>query len=111
MVAFFFFLNDPAPTEISPLSLHAALPIYSDHSRQHHLLLHSENILCTKQAACHRSEEHTSELQSQSNSVCRLLLEKKLTAGIPSLIAFFSANRVATPIRTTNIRLDGYPRR
>src|SRR5438270_7823065 len=28
-------------------------------------------------AACFRSEEHTSELQSQSNLVCRLLLEKK----------------------------------
>src|SRR2546430_8674427 len=28
-------------------------------------------------AAAHRSEEHTSELQSQSNLVCRLLLEKK----------------------------------
>src|SRR2546427_6702371 len=28
-------------------------------------------------AACQRSEEHTSELQSQSNLVCRLLLEKK----------------------------------
>src|SRR2546430_5070977 len=28
-------------------------------------------------AACARSEEHTSELQSQSNLVCRLLLEKK----------------------------------
>src|SRR2546430_11486416 len=27
--------------------------------------------------ACSRSEEHTSELQSQSNLVCRLLLEKK----------------------------------
>src|SRR2546430_6116411 len=27
----------------------------------------------------HRSEEHTSELQSQSNLVCRLLLEKKKT--------------------------------
>src|SRR2546430_7551145 len=27
--------------------------------------------------AAHRSEEHTSELQSQSNLVCRLLLEKK----------------------------------
>src|SRR2546430_12505192 len=30
-----------------------------------------------KQIAAHRSEEHTSELQSQSNLVCRLLLEKK----------------------------------
>src|SRR2546430_6301610 len=28
-------------------------------------------------ACCKRSEEHTSELQSQSNLVCRLLLEKK----------------------------------
>src|SRR2546430_13309793 len=38
-----------------------------------------------------RSEEHTSELQSQSNLVCRLLLEKKkkniLTAGPPSIIS------------------------
>src|SRR2546430_5750636 len=31
-----------------------------------------------------RSEEHTSELQSQSNLVCRLLLEKKKTSIIPS---------------------------
>src|SRR2546427_12845395 len=30
-------------------------------------------------AGCDRSEEHTSELQSQSNLVCRLLLEKKKT--------------------------------
>src|SRR2546430_3830642 len=32
-------------------------------------------------SAGHRSEEHTSELQSQSNLVCRLLLEKKNTPG------------------------------
>src|SRR2546430_5166078 len=32
----------------------------------------------------HRSEEHTSELQSQSNLVCRLLLEKKKTHTHPS---------------------------
>src|SRR2546430_5278171 len=31
----------------------------------------------TKSAASNRSEEHTSELQSQSNLICRLLLEKK----------------------------------
>src|SRR2546430_11103004 len=30
-----------------------------------------------------RSEEHTSELQSQSNLVCRLLLEKKKNASTP----------------------------
>src|SRR5688572_31859047 len=32
---------------------------------------------CRRVAECRRSEEHTSELQSQSNLVCRLLLEKK----------------------------------
>src|SRR2546430_9858776 len=32
-----------------------------------------------------RSEEHTSELQSQSNLVCRLLLEKKTTTQQPTL--------------------------
>src|SRR2546430_13411906 len=32
-------------------------------------------------SAASRSEEHTSELQSQSNLVCRLLLEKKTTVG------------------------------
>src|SRR2546430_7580947 len=32
-----------------------------------------------------RSEEHTSELQSQSNLVCRLLLEKKKRAPTPSI--------------------------
>src|SRR2546430_16391647 len=35
------------------------------------------NVLGTRQLADTRSEEHTSELQSQSNLVCRLLLEKK----------------------------------
>src|SRR2546430_10321454 len=32
-----------------------------------------------------RSEEHTSELQSQSNLVCRLLLEKKKNETLPTL--------------------------
>src|SRR2546427_9448649 len=35
------------------------------------------NICATASARRSRSEEHTSELQSQSNLVCRLLLEKK----------------------------------
>src|SRR2546427_1449876 len=38
-----------------------------------------------KTAASTRSEEHTSELQSQSNLVCRLLLEKKKQTAVPSL--------------------------
>src|SRR2546427_6284369 len=40
--------------------------------------LHSH---CTAASFVTRSEEHTSELQSQSNLVCRLLLEKKKDAG------------------------------
>src|SRR5205085_3692484 len=40
----------------------------------HHLQL---TLMSTYPLLLHRSEEHTSELQSQSNLVCRLLLEKK----------------------------------
>src|SRR4029434_1009207 len=35
--------------------------------------------MCVYACACVRSEEHTSELQSHSNLVCRLLLEKNST--------------------------------
>src|SRR5688572_32638851 len=95
----FFFFNDTATTEIYTLSLHGALPISDDpeddarahrarggilevgrpephqggaaqhRSHRHHGVRH--------ELALRRSEEHTSELQSQSNLVCRLLLEKK----------------------------------
>src|ERR1039457_7658664 len=66
----FFFFNDTATTEIYTLSLHDALPIY--HHR--HLL---QTILHLHRRHHNRSEEHTSELQSPCNLVCRLLLEKK----------------------------------
>src|SRR2546430_13371872 len=73
----FFFFNDTATTEIYTLSLHDALPIYLPSSSfGSGLATPSKNqpsIGMTKM----RSEEHTSELQSQSNLVCRLLLEKK----------------------------------
>src|SRR2546430_8794025 len=76
---FFFFFNDTATTEIYTLSLHDALPISSD------LRLHPADRSCGRgghplrhrRRVLRRSEEHTSELQSQSNLVCRLLLEKK----------------------------------
>src|SRR5256885_4699556 len=73
----FFFFNDTATTEIYTLSLHDALPI----SRE---LPGGRGILVcaapgTAAAGPHRSEEHTSELQSPCNLVCRLLLEKKKT--------------------------------
>src|SRR6266536_85040 len=71
-VLFFFFFNDPATTEIYTLSLHDALPIYGwNLVRQRPL--HRQSAV----GATHRSEEHTSELQSRVDLVCRLLLEKK----------------------------------
>src|SRR5205085_7278005 len=48
-------------------------------------------------AAVPRSEEHTSELQSQSNLVCRLLLEKKKTPPAPRLRAQRGLGRTSAP--------------
>src|SRR5256885_8128422 len=91
-IFFFFFFNDTATTEIYTLSLHDALPIF------HILFLHLDGLRQRDErtgelsaAEFHdaikmfsrpllrfaRSEEHTSELQSPCNLVCRLLLEKK----------------------------------
>src|SRR5688572_31544607 len=44
-----------------------------------------ETVTAQLTAVFRRSEEHTSELQSQSNLVCRLLLEKKKTTQLPPL--------------------------
>src|SRR5256886_17309432 len=77
----FFFFNDTATTEIYTLSLHDALPISerwhgpTDGVRGWCVMRISVLVLLAVVGA--RSEEHTSELQSQSNLVCRLLLEKK----------------------------------
>src|SRR2546430_12574615 len=79
---FFFFFNDTATTEIYTLSLHDALPIYQRESPPSALPSsrppprQASGSLSASPNSC-RSEEHTSELQSQSNLVCRLLLEKK----------------------------------
>src|SRR5690242_21430719 len=91
-----FFFNVPAPTEIYTLSLHDALPISWSPA-----VIAGARPLRTRRArrvrsrrsrarrpprsrSRHprpsrppRSEEHTSELQSHVNLVCRLLLEKK----------------------------------
>src|SRR2546430_5783278 len=82
LAALFFFFNDTATTEIYTLSLHDALPI-SHHGHDEHE--RADRAKPTADHGCEkltrsvggRSEEHTSELQSQSNLVCRLLLEKK----------------------------------
>src|SRR2546430_7957106 len=111
LLSFFFFFNDPATPEFSPLPLHDALPISirperkprpviadvtpiqrvtsngSAESRPDFFHSHSATLpLCkstlsqtarrSSRLHASRSEEHTSELQSQSNLVCRLLLEK-----------------------------------
>src|SRR2546430_13538216 len=77
---FFFFFNDTATTEIYTLSLHDALPI-SGRRRWPGTPGGPAAPPAVPRGAGRssrgRSEEHTSELQSQSNLVCRLLLEKK----------------------------------
>src|SRR6266704_2515710 len=74
---FFFFFNDTATTEIYTPSLHDALPIllevlaasYAEHGFPEEWRHHHQGGLTG------RSEEHTSELQSRFELVCRLLLE------------------------------------
>src|SRR3712207_9396570 len=103
MLIVFFFFNDPAPTKISTLSLHAALPIsLSRRGRAPYMpgrpaaarrplptceASHDRRAPPARRAGrrgaappprgAPRSEEHTSELQSRQYLVCRLLLEKK----------------------------------
>src|SRR2546430_11359730 len=82
---FFFFFNDTPTPEISPLPLHDALPIWQVRNEvepQQAVQRRSGGRRKRAQQVRRprdrdRSEEHTSELQSQSNLVCRLLLEKK----------------------------------
>src|SRR2546430_5784508 len=86
---FFFFFNDTATTEIYTLSLHDALPILAARVRAHRPRRRRTRGRRPRRALYGgrpRSEEHTSELQSQSNLVCRLLLEKKKTAPIDHAI-------------------------
>src|SRR5690606_39649612 len=98
-----FFCRPPAPTEIYTLSLHDALPILGDVGFcQNHATMIEVAVWrpdrpldpaaqarirretaairreeARRRARAMRSEEHTSELQSRENLVCRLLLEKK----------------------------------
>src|SRR2546430_14391910 len=72
---FFFFFNDTATTEIYTLSLHDGSSDLAAFCRDFPFQWEPLSDCSHKSAL--RSEEHTSELQSQSNLVCRLLLEKK----------------------------------
>src|SRR2546421_3386774 len=83
LISLFFFFNDTATTEIYTLSLHDALPI-SKSSRAAAAPATGLGAAlpvwwdsARAAPAASRSEEHTSELQSRSDLVCRLLLEKK----------------------------------
>src|SRR5690606_42084805 len=82
--------TDTATPEIYTLSLHDALPISTKKPRAYQAALTAASAQATSAASmktsgccevkvspCMRSEEHTSELQSRENLVCRLLLEKK----------------------------------
>src|SRR5690606_41236953 len=99
------FCNDPAPPAIYTLSLHDALPIFWDlvWNQRSDEAIRGETMrevfetlarmrdytdegnigrawnLSSNMVSTGRSEEHTSELQSRENLVCRLLLEKKKT--------------------------------
>src|SRR5260221_7820311 len=93
----FFFFNDTATTEIYTLSLHDALPISPFKRMLEMGVKVGVGTDATRVASydpwnalywlttgktvggTSRSEEHTSELQSHSDLVCRLLLEKKKT--------------------------------
>src|SRR5438874_10705785 len=92
-----FMSTAPPPTEIYTLSLHDALPIsttwghppWKDKIATGNAVLVDRllaagaviygktNVPLMLQDAQSRSEEHTSELQSRRDLVCRLLLEKK----------------------------------
>src|SRR5437763_3573093 len=82
----FFFFKDPTTTEIYTLSLHDALPISAEALGSNDpppawvqmLACAYSGPATPPDGKCdHRSEEHTSELQSPMYLVCRLLLEKK----------------------------------
>src|SRR3989338_6896547 len=73
-IFFFFFFNDTATTEIYPLSLHDALPICDRYLGAGYP---RQRFGCGAGGSAQRSEEHTSELQSQFHLVCRLLLLKE----------------------------------
>src|SRR5437868_9051606 len=95
-----FCIKNPATTNIYTLSLHDALPIFtrakvssgnnaSSYDGRHRALVRTGRFLRVAEGGFHaadaanellklrRSEEHTSELQSRFDLVCRLLLEKK----------------------------------
>src|SRR5437016_11512844 len=99
-----FFFNDTATTEIYTLSLHDALPILAELSSQIRQRVPDrlQELAATLDpnwlavVSDPRSEEHTSELQSLTNLVCRLLLEKKKKKKKNQKIANTKENMITT---------------
>src|SRR5262249_56140062 len=87
-----FFSNHAAPPEIYPLSLHDALPICCRIGSCRPWAARASRAPCRSSSPPlfasirTRSEEHTSELQSLTNLVCRLLLEKKKKSPCTSIL-------------------------
>src|SRR6266496_6768353 len=79
LILFVFVFNDTATTEIYTLSLHDALPISP--ARGCSSLPAVRASAWARHRPPARSEEHTSELQSRRDRVCRLLLEKTKECG------------------------------
>src|SRR5438874_10247979 len=107
-IVFFFFFNDTATTEIYTLSLHDALPIYLP--RRPGRVRGGPR---TREARANRarSEEHTSELQSRRDLVCRLLLEKKKKLHLTCPFNQYLNIRYHNPdgaIDRRNFRFDSY---
>src|SRR6266436_6274058 len=97
----FFFFNDTATTEIYTLSLHDALPISPPRKTSMPTSTRSPSCSSAK-----RSEEHTSELQSRLQLVCRLLLEKKnKRRDDVALLLNEETNRIMARVTSGTLRL------
>src|SRR5690242_21462201 len=109
--AAYFFFTQTSTSEFYTLSLHDALPIYG-HAVQHAAILALElqrdlgavldrGDLLAQRPPGQRSEEHTSELQSHVNLVCRLLLEKKNST--PTISASYTSTTQPLSLTFTTI--------
>src|SRR5256885_11416099 len=107
VIVIFFFFNDTATTEIYTLSLHDALPISCEafcmitgaDLQQDELEGNAPEEFVERPSD--RSEEHTSELQSPCNLVCRLLLEKKKSIQEIPRIHTYALPNLCNQLRST----------
>src|SRR6202521_3583432 len=98
-----FVFNDTATTEIYTLSLHDALPIFDRGPHDPQVTrLHAVPAQHARGGRhLQRSEEHTSELQSPQNLVCRLLFLMIRRPPRSTLFPYTTLFRSSTAARTT----------